>query len=253
MFTPFVFPNLEEGHVWIAGAGPGHPGLLTLLTQHALARADVVVYDALVSQEILSMARKGARLLYAGKRGGRASLSQEDISTQLICLAKRHHKVLRLKGGDPFLFGRGVEEALALLKENIPFRVIPGVTSGSGGLTWAGIPLTYRETNSCVTFLTGHCAKDNGKIDWQALSKGAETLVVYMPLKNLGAISQKLCAAGRSQKEPVALVSKASTPEQVVLITDLEHCAQKAKVLQAPCLAVIGPNVPLYQQLHAKT
>ena len=149
-------PNFETGHVWLVGAGPGDPGLLSVLALHALGSADVVVYDALVDSRILSLARPAAVLDFAGKRGGRPSPSQPDISARLIRLAREGSRVLRLKGGDPCVFGRGGEEALALASAGIPFRIVPGITAGIGGVAYAGIPLTHRDTNSAVTFLTGH-------------------------------------------------------------------------------------------------
>src|SRR6516165_8803567 len=149
-------PDFEPGHVWLVGACPGDPGLLSVLALHALTGADVVVYDALVDPRILRLARPGAVLDFAGKRGGRPSPSQPDISARLIRLAQDGKRVLRLKGGDPCVFGRGGEEALALVGAGIPFRIVPGITAGIGGLAYAGIPVTHRETNSAVTFLTGH-------------------------------------------------------------------------------------------------
>ena len=151
-----ALPAIEPGSVWLVGAGPGDPGLLTLHAANALAHADCVVYDALVSPEILALARPGAALEYAGKRGGKPSASQPDICGRLIRLARQGQRVLRLKGGDPFVFGRGGEEALALAAARVPFRLVPGVTAAAGGLAAAGIPMTHRTTNSAVTLLTGH-------------------------------------------------------------------------------------------------
>ncbi len=154
-------PDMESGWVWLAGAGPGDPGLLSLLTFNGLQQADVVVYDALVSQGVLDLIGKGAAREFAGKRGGQPSAKQADISDRLVVLAKAGKKILRLKGGDPFVFGRGGEEARCLVKAKIPFRVIPGITAGIGGLAYAGIPVTDRHTNSAVTFLTGY-GEDGG-------------------------------------------------------------------------------------------
>ena len=153
---PFDLPTLEPGWVWLAGAGPGDPGLLTLTALGGLRSADVVVYDALVGEQVLALARPGVALEYAGKRGGKPSPKQADISRRLIQHAREGRRVLRLKGGDPFVFGRGGEEALALVEAGVPFRIVPGISSGIGGLAYAGIPVTHRETNSAVTFLTGH-------------------------------------------------------------------------------------------------
>src|SRR5713101_3306974 len=211
-------PEFASGSVWLVGAGPGDPGLLSALALHALDHADTVVYDALVDPRILELARPGAALEYAGKRGGRPSPSQPDISARLIRLAQAGHRVLRLKGGDPFVFGRGGEEALGLAGAGIPFRIVPGITAGIGGLTYAGIPTTHRDTNAAVTFITGHNSAGTvpDGLDWNALARGAPVLVIYMALKHLDAIAERLIAGGRSSTEPVAIVSKAATPEQRV-------------------------------------
>ncbi|MEX0814794.1 MAG: uroporphyrinogen-III C-methyltransferase, partial [Dongiaceae bacterium] len=217
------FPAFEPGWVWLAGAGPGDPGLLTLLAAHALRHADVVVYDALVSPAVLAQAGPGAALEYAGKRGGRPSPRQPDISLRLVRLAREGRRVLRLKGGDPFVFGRGGEEALALVAAGVPFRVVPGISAGIGGLAYAGIPVTHRDINSAVTFVTGHDAAGAvpEQVDWSALARGSPVLVIYMALKHLETIAGRLLAAGRRADEPVAVVSRATTPEQRVLETTL--------------------------------
>src|SRR5271165_2816018 len=189
-------PDFEPGHVWLAGAGPGDPGLLSALALHALARADAVVYDALVDSRILRLPGPDAALHYAGKRGGRPSPSQPDISARIIGLARAGKRVLRLKGGDPCVFGRGAEEALALVAAEIPFRVVPGITAGIGGLAYAGIPVTHRDTNHVVTFLTGHGSDGNlPPFDWQAIANGSPTLVLYMALAHAEEIAAKLIAA----------------------------------------------------------
>jgi uroporphyrin-III C-methyltransferase len=149
-------PAFEPGWVWLVGAGPGDPGLLTLHCVNALRQADVVIYDALVDPRVLEHARPGTLVEFAGKRGGKPSPKQRDISLKLVSLARAGHRVCRLKGGDPFVFGRGGEEALALVEAGIPFRVVPGISAGIGGLAYAGIPVTHREINHSVTFLTGH-------------------------------------------------------------------------------------------------
>src|SRR5579862_5436318 len=194
----FALPAFEPGTVWLVGAGPGDPGLLTLLALHALQAADVIVYDALVSPRILELARPGAAREHAGKRGGKPSPSQPDISLRLVALARAGKRVLRLKGGDPFVFGRGGEEALALAAAGIPFRVVPGITAGIGGLAYAGIPTTHRDTNSAVAFVTGHASDGEvpDGLDWEALAR-VPVLVLYMALKHLDAIAQRLMAAGK--------------------------------------------------------
>jgi uroporphyrin-III C-methyltransferase len=240
-------PDFERGHVWLAGAGPGDPGLLSALALHALDHADSVVYDALVDARILRLARPGAALDHAGKRGGRPSPSQPDITARIIRLARAGNRVLRLKGGDPCVFGRGAEEALALVAAEIPFRIVPGITAGIGGLAYAGIPLTHRETNSAVTFITGHSsagAVPNG-LDWEAIARGAPVLVLYMATRHLPAIVSRLIAGGRRRAEPVAIVSNASTPEQQVLVSTLENIVEAATAVATPAIIVVGEVVRL--------
>src|SRR5215213_6220712 len=168
-FRRLNLPEFAPGSVWLVGAGPGDPGLLSALALHALDRADHIVYDALVDPRILALARPEAVLDYAGKRGGRPSPLQADISTRLIALARGGHRVLRLKGGDPCVFGRGGEEALALARAGVPFRIVPGVTAGIGGLAYAGIPVTHRDVNQAVTFVTGSTTSGRAPdLDWDA-------------------------------------------------------------------------------------
>src|ERR1700747_2146400 len=217
-------PVFDRGSVWLVGAGPGDPGLLSVLALHGLECADVVVYDALVDPRILRLARSGAALDCAGKRGGRPSPSQPDISMRLIRLARAGNRVLRLKGGDPFMFGRGGEEAWALAAAGVPFRIVPGITAGIGGLAYAGIPVTHRDTNSAVTFLTGHDSDGTvpGGLDWQAIARGAPALVLYMAARALPGIAERLAVAGRRPEEPVAVISKATTPAQRVVVSTLD-------------------------------
>jgi uroporphyrin-III C-methyltransferase len=240
-------PEFEPGSVWLVGAGPGDPGLLSALALHALAHADCVIYDALVDSRILRLARPDASLDYAGKRGGRPSPSQPDISARLIRLAQAGNRVLRLKGGDPCVFGRGGEEALALAAAGIPFRIVPGITAGIGGLAYAGIPVTHRDTNSAVTFLTGHDSDGNvpGGLDWEAVARGAPVLVLYMASRYLPTIAKRLVAAGRSSNEPVAIISKATTAAQSVLVSTLGEIVEVPPAIQAPAIIVIGEVVRL--------
>ena len=239
-------PALERGSVWLAGAGPGDPGLITVLGLHALQSADVVLYDALVNAALLALARPGAELVYAGKRAGKKSCKQSDISRTLVSLARKGKRVLRLKGGDPFVFGRGAEEALTLARAGVPFRVVPGITAGIGGLAYAGIPLTHRDTNHAVTFITGHGA--NGKLpdlDWDAIARGAPTIVLYMARGFAGEIAARLIAAGRDPHEPAAIVSDASAATQQVRVTTLAELGDAAAQSTAPAILVIGENVKL--------
>ncbi len=244
-----AMPAFEPGWVWLVGAGPGDAGLLTLHALNALQQADVVVYDALVDEGILGLVRPGAEVIYSGKRGGKPSPKQRDISLRLIEFARAGERVLRLKGGDPFLFGRGGEEALALVAGKIPFRIVPGVTSGIGGLAYAGIPATHRDVNHAVTFVTGHMAGGDvpDTINWRALGEGSPVIVIYMGLKHLPRIARELLAAGRSGGEPVAIISHATTPRQRVLETTLGTAVAdvEASGIEAPALIVVGEAVRL--------
>ena len=244
-----TLPDLEPGWVWLTGAGPGAAGLLTLLAVKGLSQADVVVYDALVDRSILDLARPGAALEYAGKRGGKPSAKQPDISLRLVQLAREGKRVLRLKGGDPFVFGRGGEEALSLVEAQVPFRIVPGISAGIGGLAYAGIPVTHRDANSAVAFVTGHDATGEvpDSVDWAALAKGAPVIVLYMALKHIARIAERLIAGGRGAGEPVAVISKATTAEQRVVETTLGRCAEDvaASGIEPPAMIVVGEVVRL--------
>ena len=246
---PLSLPAFDPGWVWLAGSGPGDPGLLTLHALNGLRQADVVVHDALVGEAVLGLVRADATVEFAGKRGGKPSPKQADISLRLIQLAKEGRRVLRLKGGDPFVFGRGGEEALSLVAAGVPFRIIPGISSGPGGLAYAGIPVTHRDTNSAVTFVTGHSVTGEvpDNLDWPAIARGSPVIVAYMALKHLPEIADRLLSAGRRPEEPVALVSKASLPDQVVLETTLGGCAADAVAagFEPPALIVFGEVVRL--------
>ncbi len=242
-------PDFLPGTVWLTGAGPGDPGLLTLLAAKALSEADVIVYDALVDEACLKLARQGAALEYAGKRGGKASPKQRDISFRLVELARTGKRVLRLKGGDPLVFGRGGEEALTLVEHNIPFRIVPGITSGIGGLAYAGIPVTHRDINHAVTFLTGHDSSGlvPDRINWDAVAKSSPVIVMYMAMKHMGEITRQLIAAGRLPDEPMAFVCNAATSQQSVLETTLENAEQDmaAAGIEPPAIVVIGEVIRL--------
>ncbi len=247
-------PSLEKGWVWLVGAGPGDPGLITALGLQALAQADVILYDALVDEHLLTLST--AEKIYAGKRAGVRSCKQDEISDTLVALAKENKRVLRLKGGDPFVFGRGGEEAQALARAGVPFRIVPGVTAGIGGLAYAGIPVTHRDTNHAVTFITGHGIDGKlTKMDWAAVSRGAPTLVLYMARKFAAEISQALLAAGRKPDEPVAIVANAARSDQQVIVTTLSGLAAAAESAPSLAIIVIGENVRLAEELSwlAKT
>lgn len=242
-------PEMKPGEVWLTGAGPGDPGLLTLLAARALSQADVIVHDALVNADCLKLARRGAIIEFAGKRGGKPSPKQRDISLRLVELARAGNRVLRLKGGDPFVFGRGGEEALTLVEHGIPFRIVPGITAGIGGLAYAGIPVTHRDTNHTVTFLTGHDASGlvPDRIDWDGVARGSQVIVMYMAIKHMAQIAAKLIQAGRSADEAVAFVTDAATPDQQVLETTLGRAVADldASGLQPPAIVVVGEVVRL--------
>ncbi len=248
-FDALALPEFAAGSVWLVGAGPGDPGLLSVLALHALTHADAVVHDALVDPRILALARSTAAIEYAGKRGGKPSATQPAISGRLVRLARDGKRVLRLKGGDPFVFGRGGEEALALVAARIPFRIVPGVTAGIGGLAYAGIPVTHRDTNEAVTFVTGHNTSGEvpDHLDWAALAKGSPVIVLYMALKHLGVIRKRLIDAGRRPDEPLAVVSEAATPRQRVVVTTLGRAVEAAAAagLAPPAIIVLGEVVRL--------
>jgi uroporphyrin-III C-methyltransferase len=247
-----AWPELQPGWVWLCGAGPGDPGLLTLHAVNALRQADVVIYDALVQEAILAWAPQ-AEHIYAGKRGGKPSAIQRDISLRLVDLARAGKRVLRLKGGDPFVFGRGGEEAQTLVQHSIPIRIIPGISAGIGGLAYAGIPVTHRDVNQSVTFITGHDQSGNatGSLNWQAISDGSQVLVIYMGMKHIAQISSKLIAAGRPLSEPVAVVTTATTEDQRVLETTLGSIVKDiaAAGMEPPAIICVGASVLMRQVL----
>ena len=242
-----VPPPFDAGSVWLVGAGPGDPGLLTLHALHALSQADVVLHDALVSEEILSLAAQ-ARLEPVGKRAGGTRTPQLRINQRLIALARTGARVVRLKGGDPLVFGRGGEEALALAAAGIPFRIVPGISAGIGGTAAASIPITHRGIAQCVTFATGHGSSGElTDLDWSAMG---DVVVLYMAGRQLGAIAARMLAAGRDPAEGVALIQDATRPGQSVRVTTLAEAAN-APVSGSPMLIVIGPVVALRDRLIA--
>jgi uroporphyrin-III C-methyltransferase len=241
---PTAAPELLPGAVWLVGAGPGDPGLLTLHAVRAIRAADVVLYDALINTEILAEARPDARLVCVGRRKGNAPTAQDEIVRLMIEHARQGARVVRLKGGDPCMFGRGGEEAAALRDAHIPFRIVPGVTAGIGGLAYAGIAATHRDANAAVTFLTGHQTGGAlpGDLDWDALARNDNALVVYMGVSALDRIVPELLAHGRDASTPVAIVAQATTPSQRVVTTTLGEAifaARRAKI-GTPALIVIG-------------
>jgi uroporphyrin-III C-methyltransferase len=242
-------PVFAPGHVWLAGAGPGDPGLLTLDALAGLAQADVVVHDALVDRRILALAGRQARLEFAGKRGGKPSALQADISERLIALARTGNRVLRLKGGDPFVFGRGGEEALTLARAGVPFRVIPGVTSGLAALAAAGIPATLRGINRAVVFAAGHGADED--FDWAPLARTGQPIVLYMVMHNLERIVAAIIEAGLAGDTPAAVIASATTPKERVLVSSLAQLAATAREqkFEPPAIVVIGDIVTVRKDL----
>jgi uroporphyrin-III C-methyltransferase len=241
------------GKVYLIGAGPGDPGLMTLKGKGLLECADVVIYDALVSPAILEMINPQAEKINAGKRMGRHSLLQEETTHLLIEKAQDHAIVVRLKGGDPFMFGRGGEEMADLVQAGIPVEVVPGITSGIAAPAYAGIPLTHRLHSSSVTFVTGHesAGKYRPQVNWQAIAHGSETIVIYMGIHNLPYIVEQLSQAGLSENTPIALVRWGTRAEQEELIGTLQTIIQQVAEtgFSAPAIAVIGSVVNMHSIL----
>jgi uroporphyrinogen III methyltransferase/synthase len=232
------------GKVYLVGAGPGDLGLVTLRAKECIEHADVIVHDHLANPEMLSWAREDAEIIYAGKEPGEAPLSQQEINTLLIDKAREGKQVVRLKGGDPFVFGRGAEEAEAIAEAGIAFEIVPGITSATAGPAYAGIPMTHRAHNSHVTFFTGHedPAKPGNAVDYAALAKLGGTQVMLMGVERLGAITSEMLKQGVRSDLPVALVRSATTGQQETLTGTLSDIAQKAVAsdFKAPAVAVFG-------------
>lgn len=246
----------RKGHVALVGAGPGDPELLTLRGLRLLRQADAVVYDALVGRELLAFARPEARLIDVGKRDSRHTLPQSEINALLVALAHEGASVVRLKGGDPFVFGRGGEEALALATSGISFEVVPGVTSGTSVPACAGIPVTHRDLARSVTFFTAHTSGDGtDDIDYEVLARIKGTLVAFMGLGRIGQVARALISAGCRADLPTAIVAHGTTARQVVVrgtLLDIADRAAEAR-LEAPALVVIGEVVRLSSQLAPTT
>ena len=244
---------MKVGKVYIIGAGPGDPGLITIRGMECLKRADVIVYDYLVGRDILDHARKDARLIYVGKKGGNHSVSQDNLNRILVEEASEGNIVVRLKGGDPFIFGRGGEEALVLSEANIPFEIIPGVTSAIAVPAYGGIPLTHRNYTSTVAFVTGHedPTKDESNIDWKSIS-AIGTVVFLMGVKNLGHIVKNLIGSGKDPDTPAALIRWGTTPDQETLTGTLRNIVETAKErnFSPPAIFVVGDVVNLREKLN---
>lgn len=241
-----------KGEVYLVGAGPGDPELLTLKALRLMQQADVVIYDRLVSKPILELCRRDAEKVYVGKARSNHSVPQDGINALLVQYAQQGKRVCRLKGGDPFIFGRGGEEIQELFAAGVPFQVVPGITAASGCSAYAGIPLTHRDYAQSVRFLTGHLKEGSPELPWNELVYENQTLVLYMGLVGLEKISQELIAHGQRPDMPVALISKGTTPDQKVLVGTLADIASKVTEyeIHAPTLTIIGEVVRLREQLQ---
>lgn len=241
-----------KGEVYLVGAGPGDPELLTLKALRLMQQADVVIYDRLVSKPIMDLCRRDAEKIYVGKARSDHSVPQDGINALLVEYAKKGKRVCRLKGGDPFIFGRGGEEIQELVEAGITFQVVPGITAASGCSAYAGIPLTHRDYAQSVRFLTGHLKEGSPELPWSELVYENQTLVLYMGLVGLESICKKLIEHGQRENMPVALISKGTTPEQKVVIGTLADIASKVAEheIQAPTLTIIGEVVSLREQLQ---
>ncbi|MCI0506880.1 MAG: siroheme synthase CysG [Gammaproteobacteria bacterium] len=241
----------SRGEVYLVGAGPGDPDLLTFRALRLLQQADVIVYDRLVSEEILELARRDADLVYVGKERDRHTLPQEDINQMLARIAKKGKRVLRLKGGDPFIFGRGGEEIETLMQAGVPFQIVPGITAAAGAASYGGIPLTHRDYAQSVLFVTGHLKDGSMNLNWKALVQPNQTVVVYMGLLGAKLLCGKLIEHGMRPDMPIALVQQATTPQQKVFIGTLRTMPGiiEQNIIKPPTLIIVGEVVQLHNKL----
>ncbi len=239
----------RQGEIILVGAGPGDSGLLTLRGLQVMQLADVVLYDHLVSEEVLDLVRRDADRICVGKRASAHLLPQDEINQLMVQLAQKGKRVVRLKGGDPFIFGRGGEELQAAQQAGIPFQVVPGVTAAAGATAYAGIPLTHRDYAQSVLFITGHCRPDSDDIDWPSLARARQTLAIYMGAMKAAEISRQLILHGRAASTPVAVIGRGTRSDQQVLTGTLEHLETLAASAPSPALLVIGEVVNLHGQL----
>ncbi len=239
----------EKGEVALIGAGPGDAGLLTIRALQLMQQADVVLYDYLVSDEIMELCRRDAEFICVGKRAGFHSVPQEETNAMLVKHALKGKRVVRLKGGDPFMFGRGAEELQVLKSANVPFQVVPGITAAAGATAYAGIPLTHRDHAQTAMFITGHLKKEDDTFRWSTLARGKQTLVIYMGLMKSAHIQEQLLTHGRAPETPVAIIENGTRRDQKVYKGQLNQLAELAEGAGSPALIVVGEVVQLAEEL----
>ena len=243
--------KLEAGKVWLIGAGPGDPDLLTVKAARLIAQADALVFDHLVGDGIMDLARADARRIYAGKEASNHTLPQASINSLLVDLAREGRSVVRLKGGDPFIFGRGGEELEALAASGVPFEVVPGVTAASGCAAYSGFPLTHRDHAQAVTFVTGHLKDGTVNLDWPAFARPGQTVVFYMGIGAAGEICRQMIAHGLAASTPAAVIRNGTLPDQQTLLATLGTLPQRIEEtgINPPALIVVGSVVNLHAKL----
>ncbi len=247
--TRFAKRSLQPGEVALVGAGPGDPELLTVKALNCLQQADVVLYDYLVSEEIMALIPSDTILVCVGKRAGHHSVPQEKTNQLLVDFAKQGYRVVRVKGGDPFVFGRGGEELEVLADAGVRFQVVPGITAAAGATAYAGIPLTHRDYAQSAIFVTGHLKEESDEMDWSTLARGNQTLVIYMGLMKSHYIQNQLIKHGRSASTPIAIIERGTQVEQKVFKGELSQLSDLSKDAQSPSLIVVGEVVRLSQKL----
>jgi len=247
--TRFAKQSLQPGEVALVGAGPGDPELLTVKALNCLQQADVVLYDYLVSEEIMALIPSDTILVCVGKRAGHHSVPQEKTNQLLVDFAKQGYKVVRIKGGDPFVFGRGGEELEVLSDAGVRFQVVPGITAAAGATAYAGIPLTHRDYAQSAIFVTGHLKEESDEMDWSTLARGNQTLVIYMGLMKSHYIQNQLIKHGRSASTPIAIIERGTQIQQKVFTGELSQLSDLSKEAQSPSLIVVGEVVRLSQKL----